>query len=239
MANQPVRDFLQDSDPLFAMLAEQVKLPFIHIKQAVELARTGSIDASSTFDDISLSTQAALRLIDGYLMSVRLQAQSRLDLEPVPLSSVLYDTADQLSVYAAAHNCVLELDIKGRYAPVMAHRPAVQAALLSLGYSFIDAASLQEGLATVTLGAQRTAQGIAAGVFSRQQGLSSGLLRQARQLAGQARQPLSGFTAGNSAGIFVADALFGRLDSSVRVAHFKGMQGLAATLLPSRQLSLV
>jgi hypothetical protein len=232
---------VQSSELLFTTLAEQVKLPFVTVKHAAELLRAhpNKDELERLLQTIALTSSSALKLIDGYLLSVKLQAEPGLPLEPVSLSSVLYDTAHTLDAYAKAHDCELELHLPGRFGPVMARREVVQTALESLGYSFIDAASRPDANVRVTLAIRRTMHGVSTGVYSETNKLNSGLLKQAKILKGLARQPLGDFSADSGAGVFVADALFGFLDSPVRVAHFKTLSGLAATLRPSNQLQLI
>jgi hypothetical protein len=225
---------------LFAALAEQVKLPFMTIAHAAELLRLnpGADELEKLLATISLTSDAAMKLIDGYLLSVQLQQGATLPLEPVSLGSVVYDTAQRLAAYARAHDCEIEVDIRGRYGPVMARTEVVKTALEALGYSFIEAAS-RPGLKTkVVVSVRKISGGISAGVYS-DMAISSALFKQAKILKGLARQPLGDFSAGSGAGVFVADALFDWLDSPMRVARLSGLQGLASTLIPSRQLNLV
>lgn len=226
---------------LFTSLAEQVKLPFVQIAHAAELSRLkpGKAELDQLFETISLTSEAAMKLIDGYLMSVQLQQQPGLPLEPVSLGSVLYDTAQSLDAYAKAHDCTIELHVQGKYGPVMARPEVVRTAIESLGYSFIEAAARRGTKTRVMLAVRKTAHGMSAGVFSDTDKLSSALFKQAKVLKGLARQPLGDFSAGSGAGVFVADALFEWLESPMKVARFQSLQGLAATLIPSRQLSLV
>lgn len=228
-------------DNLLFNLAEQLKLPFVAILHAAQ-SMEGSVDLGrieASRSDIALSAQAALRLIDGYFLSVELQRASRLELEPVSISSLLYETAHTLEGYAQAHDCELQLDVAGKYGPVMAHKRAIASALTSLGQSFIESAAQSEERRVVKLSVRRVQNGIATGVFSNNSELSSALLKQARALSGKARQPLPGFDSGSGAGVFIADALFGGMNTTMRVAHSGGNTGLAATLLPSRQLNLI
>jgi len=230
-----------DSSLLFTSLAEQVKLPFVTIAHAAELSRLnpGQAELEELFKTISLTSEAAMKLIDGYLLSVQLQQAPGLPLEPVSLSSVLYDTAERLDKYAKAHDCEIELHVQGKYGPVMARPEVVATAIESLGYSFIEAASRQNNTSKIVLMARKTGTGMTAGVFSDADRLSSALFKQAKILKGKARQPLGDFSAGSGAGVFVADALFAWLESTMRVSKFKSFHGLAATLAPSNQLSLV
>lgn len=226
---------------LFTTLAEQVKMPFVTIAHAAELSRKNPANDTleNLFSTISLTSESALKLIDAYLLSIQLEQQPALVLEPVSLSSVLYDTAHQLDAFAKAHDCTLELQLQGKYGPVMARQEVVKKAVEALGYSFIEAASQQGSKTCVTLMARRTARGMSMGVYTETNTLSKALFKQAKQLKGIARQPLGGFSAGSGAGIFVADALFAWLDTPMHVAKHRSLSGLAATLIPSRQLSLV
>ncbi len=230
-----------EADLLFRNLAEQVKLPFIQIAHAAELSRMHPSEEKQyqLSQTISLTSAAALKMIDGYLLSVALQAEGRLNLEPVSISSVLYDTAQTLDAYARAHDCEIQLEVGGKYQPVMAQREAVESALTNLGYSFIEAASTAGKRSRITLAVRRTSRGISTGVFSENNTLSTGLFKQAKALKGMVKQPFSEFSPGSGAGVFVADALFMRLESAMHVARLHSQRGLAATLTPSLQLSLV
>lgn len=229
------------SDILFSSLAEQVKLPFIQISHAAELLHSDQSFTGSgqLIETISLASQAALNLIDGYLLSVRLQKEPGLILEPVALSSVMYDAAQTLDAYGRAHDCEVQLELHGKYGPVMGRQEIIEAALTALGYSFIEASGSNGGRAKITLVLRRTIYGLSAGIFSTNDQLSNGLLKRAKALQGLVRQPLGDFSAGSGAGVFVADALFTALESPMRVSRFHSERGLASTLMPSRQLSLV
>ncbi len=231
----------QSNGLLFTTLAEQVKLPFVTVKHAAELlkAQPNKEELERLLQTIALTSSSALKLIDSYLLSVRLQAEPLMALEPVSLSSVMYDAAHSLEAYAKAHDCDVELRLNGKFGPVMARREVVLSALESLGYSFIDAASRPEFKTKITLGARRTIKGMTTGVYSEVSTLNSNLLKQAKVLKGVARQPLGDFSAGSGAGVFVADALMELLNSSVRATRFQGLYGLAATLQSSKQLSLI
>lgn len=233
---QPMSRDEAQLDSLFASLAEQVKLPLIQIRHAAELSGT----QSDQTDVIDATAQAALRLIDGYLLSVRLQQEGALNLEPVSVSSLLYDTADELNGYAALHGCEIELAIGGKYEPVMAERRVLKAALLSLGYGFIGAAGTQEsGRRTIKLSARRQNGQIAAGIYGANEGISADLIKRARLIAGRAHQALPGFSSDSGAGVLIADRLLAKLETNMRPSRMGEFRGLAAVFSPSRQLSLV
>ncbi len=237
-------DDSQSTDNVYLNLAEQLKMPFVQIAYAAELLSGAYGDSSETERlrrTIALCSQNALHLIDGYLLSVELQRRGQLELEPVSISSVLYDAAHDLQSYADAFGCELRLEIGGKYEPVMAHQGAVRSALVALGYSFIDATSDPEvsRKPVVSMMVRRNPAGIGTGVFAKNPQLHSDLLERAHALKGRVHQPLSNFDSGNASGVFIADELFNRLQTTMKVSRNFGLYGLAATFLPSRQLSLV
>lgn len=234
------RDISHDAqvERLFACLAEQVKLPFIQVAQAAELMASGTIQAQQSQRTIQEVSQAAIQLIDGFLLQVQLQQNAQLHLETVSVSSILYDTAELLNPYAKLQGVDIQLSISGKYSPVMAHAHGLRAALANIGYSLIDG-SEKGKKRIITLNAHKNTHGISAGVYTNTGVLTAGLLKQARTLYGEVHQPLSSFSSSNVAGIFVADGLLRSLGSTLQVSRRGGESGLVATFAPSRQLSLV
>jgi hypothetical protein len=216
-------------------LAEQLKLPLLHIARQAELA---TLNEQEAYSAIMRTADMALQLIDGYLLSTDVHAQQALELEPISISSILQDTAHQLSHLAKQYDCEIEVHLSGRYGPVMAHRKSLEAAFALLGYSFIEAGS-SEGNRRMLLAAHRSRNGLVAGVFGNQPGLSADMYRRARALYGTARQPMTNVTAAAGAGVFIADSLLAPQSSPIHIAYHQKLAGLAATLLPSQQLQLV
>lgn len=230
-------------DELFASLAEQVKTPFVQISNASELlhSSTSQSQQETIIKSIKLASKSAISLIDSYLLNSELGRQKELELETVSLSSVVYDVAQTIDDFAKLHGCSIELLVKGKYGPVIANSRAIYAALTSLGFSFVEACSVSDSKTkpTIQLAVRRTAHGINTGVFADSINITSNLLNQARELRGKVHQPFSGFDSTPGAGVFLADELFSRINSQMRVSKFNGLTGLSATLLPSQQLRLV
>lgn len=225
------------SERLLRALAEQLKLPLLQIAREAELA--GANKDISALGSIGYTADMALRLIDSYLLSVQLQTLPSLELEPVSVSAVLQDTAHELAKLAAQYNCDLEVDLSGKYQPVMAHRQSLEAAYATLGHAFIEShpeASLRH---KVILGAHKSQRGLVAGIFGSQDGINSDMLRRGRALFGTARQTLPGMSPAAGAGVFVADSLLTSMEAPLHVSRHNRLAGLAATLVPSRQLQLV
>ncbi len=236
-----MRQTERTEEKLLNALAEHLKLPLLQIAQRAELSRLVQ-DTPAAIADIEQLAASSIKLIDNYLLSLSLaRAQDYLKLEPVSVAAVMHDAAHELSNLAKQYQCGLELHLSGRYEPVMAHRAALEAALTSLGYVFIEAQSTRPRTRQpiVKLAAHRSRSGIVAGAFADTQDLGSDMYRRARGLYGRARQPLNSLTATTGAGVFVADNLFKTMSAHLRVARHQNLTGLAATFLTSQQMVLV
>lgn len=223
----------QTHERLLQTLAEQLKLPLMQIARQAEL--TGGDNNES----IRYTADMALQLIDGYLIGTALGRQQTLELEPVSISSLLHDTAHKLTRLARDYNCTIEVDLSGKYEPVMAHHASIQAAFTVLGYSLIESRIDNGKKHTLLLGTHRSRGGLVAGFFAEEPGLTADAYRRARALYGTARQPMPGVSAAASAGIFLADSILTSMEAPLHNARHRKLSGLAATLLPSKQLQLV
>ena len=224
--------------PLLISLAEQLKLPLQQIARRAELAALGEpVDTS----DFGVIANAGLTLMDSFLLSLQLGNDAEIEAatEPLTISSVLYDTAHDLSGLAKFYGVELELNVEGRYEPVRAHRQGLQAALTSLGFSLIEAMPAADNRKlTLQLAAHRCRYGIVAGLYSDTQTISLSALRRGRTLLGN-RQPAVDLSPSASAGLFVADALMQAMQLPLRATRHHHLQGWGATLPPNPQLQLV
>lgn len=227
------------SQQLLLGLAEQLKLPLLQIARQAELHSLGQ---TANMPAMQATADAALRLIDSYVLGVQLaeQGHSALLLEPVSVSSVLYDTAHELEGIAKWYGVHLELSIAGRYGPVLAHRQALQAALSSLGAALIEALpALDDPKLTLQLGAHRSRYGIVAGLYTNSQAVTAQNLRRGSELFGKSRQPLVGMSHASGAGVFVADAILQAMQLHLQPTRHNRLYGLGAVLQPNNQLQLV
>jgi K+-sensing histidine kinase KdpD len=225
----------EPQERLLRAVAEQLKTPLLHIARQSELEKS----QTPLLGSISYTADMAMRMIDSYLLSVQLNGQPLLELEPVSVSSVLHDVAHRLSPLAKSYDHDLEVSLKGKYGPVMAHAPSLEAAYMMLGYSMLEAQAATEKRQRVLLGAHKTSQGIVTGVFGDQEGLSADMFRRARALYGRSRQSMPTLGNGSGAGVMIADSLFHSMAAPMRVAQHHKLSGFAATLLPSQQLQHV
>jgi len=230
------------ADSLLLSVAEHLKVPLTAIARQAELGQlTGQADLT---DAAAIRTQAmaALTLVDSYLLGLDLMSrQASLELEPVSVASTLIDTAHDLEQFARQYQVQLEVVVGGKFGPVMGHPNGLRAALLSLGFALVEAQASQDmkGPRRVVLASHRTPLGIVTGVYGQYEALSSERWRAALGLVGKARQPLTNLMPGSGAGLFVADTIMRSMDTRLRVGRYMRQTGLAATLQPSQQLSLV
>jgi hypothetical protein len=225
---------------LLQSIAEQLKVPFLQISQQAELAATQQ--ATPSLQTIRDTASSALTLIDNYLLSVRLAQQGILPNmdEPVTVSSVLYDVGTQLSPFAKAYDVKLNIQLGGKFGPVMTNRAALQAALTSLGYAFIEALpATDKPQLTLQLSAHRCRYGIVAGLYCDADHLSAKVLREGRELYGRVRQPLTTISPSAGAGVFVADSILQSLKSPLVSSRHRHLHGLGTILQANPQLQLI
>jgi hypothetical protein len=218
-------------------LAEQLKLPLLQIARTAEFAHeTGDL---RSLQNISYIAETALGLVDGFLLGSERGAQDIFQLEPVSVASVMNDTAHKLAPLAKQNDVDIELSLHGKYGPVMAHQESLESALMLLGYSMIEARTTESNRHRVVLAAHKSVHGLVAGVFDNQPGLSADMFRRGKALYGTARQAMPSASASSGASILVADTLFKAMEAPLHVARHNKFTGLAATLHPSAQMSIV
>lgn len=226
------------SQQLLLSIAEELKLPLLQIARQAEQGRlSGATDLAL----IQNTADTALSLLDNYALGVRLALEPQeLALESVSVSSVLYDTGHQLDALAKNYGVELELNIAGRFGPVLAHRQGLQAALVSLGAALIEALPAQDTpQLKLQLATHRSRYGIVAGLYTDTPQLSSQALHKGRQLQKHSRQPLMNLTHTSGAGIFVADTILQAMRLSLKASRHHHLYGLGTVLQPNRQLQLV
>lgn len=226
------------SQQLLLSVAEELKLPLLQIARRAEQAGSSG---EPDFANIRATADSALRLLDNYVLGVRLALEpEQLAVEAVSVSSILYDTGQQLDALAKSYGVTLELSVAGRYGPVLAHRKGLQAALVSLGAALIEALPAQENpRLRLQLATHRSRYGIVAGLYADTKQLSNEALQRGRQLQSHSRQPLLNMTHTSGVGIFVADTILRAMRLSLRASRHHRLYGLGTVLQPNHQLQLV
>ncbi|MFO0920296.1 MAG: hypothetical protein U0451_01340 [Candidatus Saccharimonadales bacterium] len=223
---------LDNDGCLLIALAEQLKLPLVQIARQAEASKN-----PEELRQIISTAEISIQLIDGLILGINNKAQTFLSLQPVSLSSVLQASREDLVEYARNYNCKIELDINGRFGPVMGDFKALQSAFTALGHSMIESQSQAKKL--VVLSAYGNRDSVKAGVFSEGTSLNFDMFKRSKVLAGLARQPLTGKSSSPVAGLFIADSLFTIFASQLKLARHHKLSGLVTTLQPSKQLRLV
>jgi len=231
----------RNSQELFLSLVEQLSRPMLQINQLAELAENATAtELEEQWQVVRAITNASLQLVENYALSLRLHGKlTKLELEPLAISSLLYDTAHVLTPFAKQYGVRLELDLSSRLQPILADRSVLQSAMTSLGQVFILASAEGDEVGAVSLAAHRSRYGVVAGMYGKHQQLSTDSLRRAHAMQGKARQPLQRLVSGPATGVFVAESLLQTLSAHLHVARFHNLTGLAATLPASSQLQLV
>lgn len=227
------------SQQLLLSVAEELKLPLLQIARQAELGQMGG---KTDLAMVRSAADTALRLLDNYSLGVRLAQEpaENLTAESVSISSVLYDTGQQLDAMAKSYGVGLELNIAGRFGPVQAHRQGLQAALTSLGAALIEALPAQESTQLkLYLATHRSRYGIVAGLYADTRQLSHEALQRGRQLQHRSRQPFTGLTHTPGAGVFVADTILQAMSLRLRPSRHHKLYGLGTVLQPTNQLQIV
>lgn len=230
---------------LLAALSDDLSLPLLQIKTTLEaLGKEGLSPQTVQLQAQAMAQNAetGLQLIEAYRIALHTDELATLDLEPVAVGSILNDVAHQLSPYAKNYTTKLEVDVVGRFPPVLAHKASLIAALQCLGASIIRAQSAQSKRKQyrILLGAHRSADNlITTGVFSSVHGLTDQTLRAARGLVGKARQPIPSLPAGSASGVLIADMLCSAMWQPLRQAAHRQMGGLATAVPVSKQLQFM
>lgn len=221
------------SDQLFTALADQLKVPLLQI------ARLSEISGESALPRISIVSEHALRLVDAYAQT-HAQNQTKLLLEPLTTSAVLYDVAIQLQPFARQWDYTIEIDQQGKGVPIMAHRESLRTMLTLLGASLIEASADDAEIPHhLVLGTHRSARGIVVGAFSSHLALSQRALQLTRELHGRAAQAVPSLGLAGGAGLAIADRLSEQMHAPLRAYRHRSLTGIGSLLVPSHQLQLV
>ncbi len=226
------------SPRLLLSITEQIKYPLLQIARYAE-----SSEIKGDYDPTFIKTIAeySLSLIDAYNLGITLSLDdTQIDLLPVSISAILYRTAQNLKAIAKNYGVSLQLDIDGRYNPVLTHEVGLQASLVSLGMALIEALpSLDNQQLKLHLASHRCRYGIVAGLYVDNQHFSSDTLKHGRRLYGKVKQPMTDLNYSSSAGIFIADSILNALDLKLKVSHHHKLYGLGVILPPTSQLELI
>lgn len=223
---------------LLRSVAEQLKVPLSTIARQAELGQlTGEVSAAD-LESMGVQASAALSLVDSYLLGMGLmQGRMQLDLEPVSVSSLLVEAAHELEPFARQYKTDLQVQVAGKYGPVMAHREGLKAALVALAHTFLGSEQPTLKREILTLAVHRCPNGITAGVYGRNGPTAEDWAR-VGSFDKNVAKPVASLS-GNSAGLFVSATIFKAMTTRLLASKYQRQRGLAATLQLSHQLSFV
>jgi len=241
--NEP--DQLELQRRLLAALSDDLSLPLLQIRTTIESLKRPGVKADlleARTRSLASHVETGLQLVEAYRLALRASDGAQLQLEPVTISSVLNDVAQELDPYAKQYATKLEVDVTGRLSPVLANKATLSAAMQCLGASIIRAQAAQSRRKgyRVLLAAHRAPDNlITTGVFSNTEGLTDHALRSARGLVGKARQPIPALPAGSASGVLIADMLCAVMWQPLRQAAHRQLHGLATVVPVTSQLRFV
>lgn len=225
---------------MFLSLAEQLCQTFLNITRMAETARLAGANADEQLGLMHDVAESAMLLTESYALNARLvQHLVSPEIEPVAVSSLFYDAAQQLQPLARSYGVELQLADLPRISPVMSDRLVLQSALVSLGQVFITAEAEREKIQPLQLMAHSSRYGVVAGVYAKESELSTEAFRRSKTLYGASRQPIAPLTSGPGNGVFLADNLLSALAAKLHVARYHNLTGLATTLPVCDQLQLI
>ena len=211
----------------------------MYIARQAEFYRTEETLEPTVLRDMQLNADMALRLVDSYILGLDLSTkQMNLQLEPVSISSALYDVAHDLEPLVKQRNCELSLVLAGKYGQVMAHKQGLMAAMYSIGSVLAEIDTPDDARHNIQIAAHHSPRGIIAGVYV-DNTLTTPSVARSRGWQGTMRQPFADAAATGGAGVFVADAIFASMNTRLRYGRFRTFHGLAATLQHNKQLQFV
>lgn len=227
---------------LLQSVAEQLRAPLTIIAKQAELIHIDPSPSMAEANIIRTQASAALTLVDNYLLGIQLLTQqSQLQLEPVSASSTITEAAHALSSFANQYGIKLNVSIAGKYEPVMAHKQALGAALVSLGFTLIEAIStlaIKQDQKVLQLAVHRGKGGIIAGAYG-PLAVKAQEWHIAQKTRGTSHQAFTSLLGTAGAGIFVADALCQAMQTNIIVGRYARQSGMAMSLAPSHQLQLI
>lgn len=211
----------------------------MYIARQAEFYRTEETLSPLVLRDMQLNADMALRLVDSYVLGLDLATkQMNLQLEPISISSTLYDVAHDLEPLVKQRNGELQLVLAGKYGQVMAHKQGLMAAMYNVGSVLSEIDIPDDTAPRIRIVAHHSPRGIIAGVYI-DETIAAPSIARGRGWHGAMRQPFSDVAAHGAAGVFVADAIFASMNTRLRFGRFRNLHGLAATLQPNKQLQLV
>lgn len=223
---------LENSYYLLQKVADNLKLPLI---QVLHQAQLGKITNNPDLNQIEDVSNFALKMIDNYILG--LYIDDKFDLEPLSISSVIYDSAKELDKLAVHYGVKLQVSLNN-FGPVLSNKTALEGFLMSVGWSMIESVSSSKNK-TITLATHKCRYGIVAGVYAKDINLSRSTLLHGSKIISNAKRPMPEFSHTSGAGIFVAEKLLNNIEMKLLISKHQNLRGIGTIMNTSKQLQLV
>jgi signal transduction histidine kinase len=245
---------------LLRMIIDQLRRPLLAISNESELLKTALYTRSKSAPRLSGSkkdnlvnktenlnalVRNSLDLIDSFIWSYSKQGQGALgvEVEPVVLSSVFAEVANELEPYASLYDCVIEVRSPASIQPVIANKDNLKSVLKLISSSLIEDTQSNESEDSgrrIVLATKKSANDVEVGVFSPSLKLTNQELNRARSLVGKASQLMPGSLSSVGVNVMLAEML--EVDASEAqfvLSNYRGYTGFSKKLIKSKQLMLV
>jgi len=226
---------LEDSYQLLLKVAENIRLPLLQILLNTQLSLASKEGDLKQVEDLA---KFSIRMIDNFILS-SVTANNHPILEPLSLSSVLYDSAHELEQLAKYYDVKLKVISNNNFGPVLSNRVALESSLISVGWAMIESMSSLDKSKTITLASHRSRYGLVAGVYSEDVNINSNILNQGLRNMNSSKRPMPDFSHTNSAGIFIAKQLLSNMDMRLLASKHHNLRGIGTLMNPSKQLQLI
>lgn len=177
---------------LLALVAEELKTPLELAVKSLELAELTSDTSGLT--GVRFNTESALALVDHYALALQLANldEGMLALEPLAITRVMSEAANELAPLAKTYGVKIELDQSSNNLPALVNQKALAAALASAGRCLVEAlaANDTDRQLTLKLASHPSRYGLVTGWYWQAEKITSRTLLRGKELLATSRQPL-------------------------------------------------
>lgn len=216
--------------PTLLAASHELKTPLVLIRQlSFQLEQNDSLTA----ERIRLSAERSLNLVESLTRVARLQ-DTLFESEPILLSALYDEVADELSPLARALDQRIEVRLPQTPATVVGNRTLLRSVLLGLAD---NALTHNDKNQPVILSSHRASDRVWVNV--RDHGPSTSQLASIRRSIGKTPQPMSSRPRSSGLGLLIAEQFAHHMDASLHIKRHRSRGVTFSLSLPaSRQLTL-
>lgn len=200
-------------------------------KELYEIARHAEFADANYFELIQQKSESCLRMIDSVLLVSQIESgQTKLDLAPVGLGSVMYEAAGELRNFSGEMVC-----LENRSASSVDTNKQLLGGLIYALVGFIRQSSRSQ----ISLRSYETKGKVRLGIFSKDFMITKTDYKKALQLIERSQMPLAQYSESSGAGLIVAGKIAQTLGTSLSAKSIGRFKGFSVELPKSPQLSLL